>query len=117
MCVCGEPGKEATFVHVPLPFSFEVGYAYGLRACRGACMNTLPVVLYSLGQGYVCHPNESLARASVYSWPVTGCKSGARAKIYTASHKTNIPLVRSVVSSWSYYVYAQFCFGGLSIYF
>ena len=30
---------------------------------------------------------ESLARESVYSWPVTRCKSRAKARIYAASHK------------------------------
>ena len=33
------------------------------------------------------HPSESLARESIYSQPVTGCKFGVRAKIYMASHK------------------------------
>ena len=48
----------------------------------GACMNSLSIVLYSLsqdsGSDYVGHPDESLARESVYSWSVTGCKSGVR---------------------------------------
>ena len=52
-------------------------------------MNTLTVVLYWLSQGsnYTGLPKESLARESVYSKPVTGCKSEVRARIYTALHK------------------------------
>ena len=65
------------------------------------------------GSDYVGHPNESLARESVYSQSVTGCKSRLRTRIYTASHKTNTTVVRSVVvSCWSY-TYAQFVSSGL----
>ena len=41
-------------------------------------MNTLPIVLYSLGQGFRPHLDESLARESRYSWPVTGQNSEVR---------------------------------------
>ena len=39
-------------------------WLYRLCACRGACMDTLTIVLYSLGQWseYAGHPDESLAR-------------------------------------------------------
>ena len=74
-------------------------------------MNTLSIVLYSLGQGSDCvgHPNESFARESVYSQPVTGCKSGMRVRIYETSHKPN-------KYCWSY-THAQFVSGGLLTYF
>ena len=65
---------------------------YRLCACQGACINTL-FPLYSIhlvkGFDYAGHPEESLARKSVYLQPVTGCKSGVRAMIYAASHKCN----------------------------
>ena len=39
-------------------------------------MNTPPIVLYLLGPDYnTGHPDESLARVSVYSQPVTRCMS------------------------------------------
>ena len=41
------------------------------------------------GSDYASHPNESLARESIYLWPVKGYKAGVRAKIYMASHKSN----------------------------
>ena len=59
---------------------------------------------------YAGHPDETLARQSVHSQPVTGCKSGVRARIYTASHKPYTIVVGSlVVSCWSC-TYVQFCF-------
>ena len=65
---------------------------YRLCACQGACINTL-FPLYSIhlvkGFDHARHPDESLARKSVYLQPVTGCKSGVRATIYAASHKCN----------------------------
>ena len=65
---------------------------YRLCACQGACINTL-FQLYSIhlvkGFDHAGHPDESLARKSVYSLPATGCKSGVRARIYAASHKCN----------------------------
>ena len=83
-------------------------------------MDTLTIILYSLGQRseYVGHPDESLARKSVYSWPVTGCKSRVRAWIYTVSHKPNTIVVRSVVvSCWSCTYMLNFVSGGLLTYF
>ena len=59
-----------------------------MQLCKVGCVNA--------GNSHYCTPldwsmvracNESLARKSVYSQPVTGCKS--RAEIYTASHKHN----------------------------
>ena len=62
--------------------------------------------------------DETLARKSAYSWPVTGCKSGVRARIYTASHKPNTIVVRSlVVSCWSCIRMLIFVSGGLLTYF
>ena len=77
-------------------------------------MDTLTIVLYSLSQWseYAGHP------MSVYWPPVTGCKSGVRARIYTASHKPNTIVVRSVVvSCWSCIRMLNFVSGGLLTYF
>ena len=83
-------------------------------------MDTLAIVLYSLGQWseYAGHPDETLARQSVYSRPVTQCKSGVNARVYTASHKPNTIVVRSVVvSCWSCIRMLNFVSGGLLTYF
>ena len=70
--------------------------------------NTTGTVLYLLHgsvkeSDYVCHPNESLIRESVYLWPVTGCRYWARARIYTASHKFNtIDEICCKCSMWFY---------------
>ena len=60
-------------------------------------MNTVPIVHLVKDSDYAGHPMSHLSKESVYSWPVTGCKSGVRVRIYTAFHK---PLVSSVVVSW-----------------
>ena len=44
-------------------------------------MITLPIVLYSLGQGFRTHLDELLARESIYSWPVTGQNSKVRSVV------------------------------------
>ena len=65
-------------------------------------MNTLSIVLHSLGQGtnYAGHPDESLARESVYSRPVTGCKSGVRGWVYTQFTRHSTSPILSVVVNW-----------------
>ena len=80
-------------------------------------MNALTIVLYSLGQWseYAGHPNESLARKSVYSRPVTGCKSGVRARIYTASNKPNT--IDLLLSAAGLVRMLNFVSGGLLTYF
>ena len=85
-----------------------------MQVCKIGCIDCVHAkglawilsLLYSTRSGqwseYAGHPDESLAKTSVYSRPVTGCKSGVRARIYTASHKPNTIVVRSVVvSCWS----------------
>ena len=59
---------------------YNVGYVDCVHT-KGLGMNTLPIVLYSLSQGFRPHPDESLARESVYSWPVTGRKSEVRSVV------------------------------------
>ena len=51
--------------------------------------------------------DESLSREGVYSRPGTGCKSGVRARIWTASHKPRT-MLRSAVNCWSYNVLLMF---------
>ena len=65
-----------TSVHVLLPFAFKV-------------LCTRLIVSMLRGSDYMGHPNESLARGTVYSRSVTGYKSRLRTKTYTASHKPN----------------------------
>ena len=86
-------------------FSFvdKIGYIDCVHA-EGVCMNTLSIVLYLVkGSDYVGHPNESFARESIYSQPVTGSKS------YKTSHKPS-------EYCWSY-THAQFCFRWFITYF
>ena len=52
-------------------------------------MNTLPTTCSVKGLDYVGYSDESLAGESIYSQPVTGCKSRMRARIYIASNKAN----------------------------
>ena len=55
------------------------------------CVQAKVLTLYSThlvkGSDHTGHPNESLARESIFSQPVTGCKSKVR--IYIASNKPN----------------------------
>ena len=52
----------------------KVGYIDCVQAKGLALYSTLLVD----GSDHTSHPDESLARKSVFSWPVTGCKSKAR---------------------------------------
>ena len=97
-------------------------WLYRLRACRGARMNTLSIIcklLYSLGQGtdYAGHPDESLARQSVYSRPVTGCKSGVKARVYTQFKRHPTSPIPFVVVSCLSYTLLNFVSGSLLTYF
>ena len=95
--MCKEPEKKATSVRVLLPFSLYASFVHKIgtidcvHAEGLAFMNTLSIVLYLFGQGFrSCgSSDESLDRKSVYSLPATKCKSGVRARIYEASHKSN----------------------------
>ena len=55
------------------------------------CVQAKGLALYSTllanGSDHTGHPDESLAIESIFSQPVTGCKSKVR--IYTASNKPN----------------------------
>ena len=83
--MCGEPGNKATSV---CGFVHKVGYIHCAHALYSTCLVN--------GSDHTGHPAESLARESIFSQPVTGCKSKAR-------------LVRSVVvSCWSYIVNITF---------
>ena len=84
---------------MPLPFSFKVvctRLLYRMRACRGNCMNLFMFYFTRLVKSseHTGHPDESLARANVYSQPVTG---------------SILPVKSVVVSCWSY-THVQYCF-------
>ena len=61
------------------------------------------------GSDYAGHPNESLARESVYSRLITGCKSRVKVRIYMVSHKPNT-VGEICCPQLLVYTYAQFCF-------
>ena len=61
----------------------KVGYI----ECVQAKVHALYPTHLVKGSDHTGHPDESLARESIFSQPVTGCKSKVR--IYMASNKPN----------------------------
>ena len=53
---------------------YKVGYIDCVQAKELALYSTL----LANGSDHMTHPDESLAKESVFSWPITGCKSQAR---------------------------------------
>ena len=90
VCVCKEAGYFcpcASTISI-LGFVYKIGttdcvHAEGLAQIVSRSYSTHSV------RGSTDHPNMSLARESVYSRPVTGCKSELRARIYMTSHDPN----------------------------
>ena len=52
----------------------KVGYI----DCVQAKVHALYSILLANASDHTSHPDESLAKESVFSWPITGCKSQAR---------------------------------------
>ena len=72
-----------------------------------------PIVLYTLSfkaSDYAGHADESRARESVHSRPITGYKSRVRENIHKASHSHNPNTMGEMHCCQLLCMYAQFCF-------